>query len=260
VLDGTRLNDMFVLSARILQEKEKILMFRFHNTISSCYCIVCAAIALIGSPAYAQINSTDSFPEYQYVADYFNSMTNETPIEEVVTFLVDLRRSLLDKGYNVPKFSALAQNMYDQYFARSALDKEEFIQFCNFIEQREAKNTSSKRVSAAAFGGIGSTVIERGKDYIKSFTDAKIKRESKPHEVYTHKMTCTSVQVPDQLALGLSESLAGALLCIIPHPVATGIGWILIADGIRRTFNGTEEQSKLNMENRPVNPPNPVLK
>ncbi len=50
----------------------------------------------------------------------------------------------------------------------------------------------------------------------------------------------------DQIAIGLVEIFAGALLCIIPHPVAQAAGGGMIADGIRRVFDDAAEIGEKN--------------
>lgn len=50
----------------------------------------------------------------------------------------------------------------------------------------------------------------------------------------------------DQLAVGLVEIFAGALLCIIPYPVAQAVSGGMIADGIHRVFNDAAEVGEKN--------------
>jgi len=45
---------------------------------------------------------------------------------------------------------------------------------------------------------------------------------------------------PDGLVIGLVEIFAGALLCIIPHPVTYTIGGGLILDGVKRALDGSD--------------------
>ncbi len=48
----------------------------------------------------------------------------------------------------------------------------------------------------------------------------------------------------DQIAIGLVEIFAGALLCVIPHPISYSVGSGLILDGSRRLFDGAAEESR----------------
>ena len=49
------------------------------------------------------------------------------------------------------------------------------------------------------------------------------------------------------MVLGGVEILGGGLVWILPFPGAKQLGGIMIADGVRRTFNGLEE---IDEENR----------
>lgn len=57
-------------------------------------------------------------------------------------------------------------------------------------------------------------------------------------------------EVPGSIVLGGVEILGGALVWILPFPTAKQLGSIMIADGIRRTFNGLEEIDKENKNNQ----------
>ncbi len=59
----------------------------------------------------------------------------------------------------------------------------------------------------------------------------------------------TESEVPGSMIIGGVEILSGALLWILPFPGAKQIGFLIISDGIRRTFNGLEEVEKENQEN-----------
>ncbi len=69
----------------------------------------------------------------------------------------------------------------------------------------------------------------------KSFSRDKYQRAVSAIELPITKETLEDP--PAGVIVGAVEILAGALLCIIPHPIAYGVGAGLISDGISRVFN-----------------------
>lgn len=57
-------------------------------------------------------------------------------------------------------------------------------------------------------------------------------------------------EIPGSVALGGVEILSGALVWILPFPGTKQLGGIMIADGVRRTFNGLEEVGKKNKKHQ----------
>ena len=57
-------------------------------------------------------------------------------------------------------------------------------------------------------------------------------------------------EIPGSTILGGVEVLSGALVWILPFPGAKQLGGIMIADGVRRAFNGLEEMDKSNQAPR----------
>jgi len=57
-------------------------------------------------------------------------------------------------------------------------------------------------------------------------------------------------EAPGSVVLGGVEILGGALIWILPFPGTKQLGGIMVADGIRRTFNGLEEINEENKKNR----------
>lgn len=50
------------------------------------------------------------------------------------------------------------------------------------------------------------------------------------------------------MILGGVEILTGSLVWILPIPGAKQLGGIMVADGVRRTFNGLEDLDEQNKE------------
>ncbi len=67
---------------------------------------------------------------------------------------------------------------------------------------------------------------------------------------------------PAGVAIGLVEVLAGAILCIIPHPATIGLGVGIIADGARRIADAGEDldQKNKNEGGWPSEIPRPIEK
>ena len=65
------------------------------------------------------------------------------------------------------------------------------------------------------------------------------------------------VELPGNCYVGACEAFAGALLCIIPHPITWSTGVALITDGGRRMFEGMiqiSEERRLDPEYRRPDP------
>ena len=77
----------------------------------------------------------------------------------------------------------------------------------------------------------------------------KRKKGNPTHVSLKNQSPTTQERVPGTMILGGVEVATGALIYIIPLPGARNIGSLLIADGIRRTFNGLEELDKENQQN-----------
>ncbi|NGX27133.1 MAG: hypothetical protein K940chlam6_01064 [Chlamydiae bacterium] len=56
-------------------------------------------------------------------------------------------------------------------------------------------------------------------------------------------------EVPGSMILGGVEILGGSLVWILPFPGARQLGGFIIADGVRRTFNGLEDIDEENKQN-----------
>lgn len=82
------------------------------------------------------------------------------------------------------------------------------------------------------------TMFEVESKSIKWFTKKKTKKNLIEEQ--------QSGEIPVSMAVGGVEILAGALLWVIPYPGARQLGTLMMADGMRRVFNGAEEAGMKN--------------
>ena len=75
------------------------------------------------------------------------------------------------------------------------------------------------------------------------------KNETKSFSLKYPEQLPVDGELPDELILGGVETLAGALLMILPMGPVQVVGGILVGDGLRRVFDGTKE---LSVENKTI--------
>ena len=113
---------------------------RTANTVFLLGIFSASAIAPLHSFEYA--DEPKVFPihfEQEWVSRYFNSVDGNTPIAEVVDFLVSLRTSLLAKGYQCPSLTEVCLLFRDQLLEYNIeLDYEEIAEVYSEFANREA--------------------------------------------------------------------------------------------------------------------------
>jgi hypothetical protein len=123
---------------------------------------------------------------------------------------------------------------YVSHFGSGILDNEEYQKQLNRY----------RNIYHSILRGYGihlqNSLIENGKGYSKKIIFCKKDKNS----------TGLDDEIPGSIVLGGVEILGGALVWILPFPAAKQIGSIMIADGIRRTFNGLEEMDRENKNNQ----------
>jgi hypothetical protein len=163
------------------------------------------------------------FCEHEWVMRYFNSLSDDTPIEEVIDFLLGLRAALQAKGYQVPPLSEMCLKMREYLIENGIeLDDEVIEEIYNEILKREATLVSSAFFSHTVNSSSQCKVIEAKKEGKK-----KKDKNKKPE-----------LQISARTAKGFVKALGGGLLCIIPHPVAYGLGILLVNSGIKEMIEG----------------------
>lgn len=161
--------------------------------------------------------------EHEWVAKYLNSLTDGITIEEMVDFLVTLKTSLENQGYEVPKLTEMCLRLKDYLSNQDIeLDDLEFNNLFNAILMRENSNPYVHAV-------LDSNNFDTFNfNYIK-------KNKSKNSSKLSSKMT-----------FGLIKCLGGGLLCIIPLPATQAIGAGLILNGINDCVDDARDQGDAN--------------
>ncbi len=173
--------------------------------------------------------------EHEWVARYFNSLDDQTSVEEVVDFLVSLKSALEAKGYRVPPLTELCLNVRE-YLLENGVEIEDadIEEIYNEFLKREGRLVKENMFLPALNQSLQHRLVE-----IKKIKKEK-KRESpaplKPREPL----------ISDGIKKGFMKTIGGALLCIIPHPVAWGVGGVLMADGVREMIKNVGHQKASN--------------
>lgn len=155
---------------------------------------------------------------FQWVNRYFNSLDDDVSIDEIVDFLVSLKTSLQAKGYQVPSLAELCLKVKDQLVRIGVqLDDDEIDEIYDEILKRESILIDHVSFSFAHSKNLNFKVM-----HVKKHKQDKDKKEKEE-----------GLKISSDFAKGFMKALAGALLCIIPHPVTLTIGGTLVADGVR---------------------------
>lgn len=173
--------------------------------------------------------------EYKWVKRYFDSLSDNVSIPEMVDFLVSLRLGLEAKGYSVPSLEELSLKM-KYYLIESGIqiNEEDFQVIYDEIKSRE--------------GFFYQDLIRFS---LNDLSNAEI-------VLIKNKKEKAKLEMSDEFAIGFVKALGGALLCIIPHPVTWAIGSVLVADGIVDMVAHAEDTSLgKNVEDRLRNLPPP---
>jgi|GEM_PF-3378716 len=200
---------------------------------STCFFVRCACKSIfilvflaVGSiHAFEFQDGLESLPqpcEHAWVMRYFNCLTDDATIEEVVDFLVSLRTTLEAKGHQVPRLADLCLNTRDYLIEQGLKINDDDIE--------EIYNEIIKREEALMLPSYSHSINHFSK--IKFF-------ETKKH----HKKKNKELKVSNGFAKGFMKALGGGLLCIIPHPATIAIGTALAADGIRDMIEHVSDHS-----------------
>lgn len=138
--------------------------------------------------------SSPRFNEHELLQNYFRTPDDSLQIEEMIEFIVSIKKQLISKHIEVPKLSSLFDSVKDHFFDNdSTCAIEEWKVFIEMLDEKE----------------LGITHI--GFKKISHNSEKKI----------SWKLVWAGCQL-----------LAGGLCTVIPHPVAHLIAGSLILGGI----------------------------
>jgi hypothetical protein len=160
------------------------------------------------------LESLPTHQEASWVKRYFDSVDEETTVAEIVDFLIGFKSYLQAQGYDVPVLSDFCLEMKTRLIEEGLeIDDDEFSEVYNEVIKRESAliTNSSYRFS---LGNCSKYNIENVK-----------KKKNK------------DLKVSGRFAVGFCKALAGALCCIIPHPVTLAIGSTLVVTGIENMIS-----------------------
>ena len=158
------------------------------------------------------VSVSKSNHEFEWVTRYFNSLDDDTSVDEVIDFIVNLRDALEAKGYKVPPFGDFFLKVEEDLMDRGIELDEDVMQelYQKFVE-RESSYIQVSPARDLAAGTKNSKFLQ-----IKS----------------SKKKKNDGIKMSEGTAKGFMKTFAGALLCIIPHPVTWSIGSGLIISGV----------------------------
>ena len=170
---------------------------------------------------------SDSY-ECKRVLRYFDSLNENTSVEEMVDFLVSLKTSLVAKGYHPRNLTELSIYFKEKFLEHGIeLQEREFEKIYHLIERKEATTHpyNFQRASSKSFA----YKIKRAND-----------RDDKENEP----------KIPPKVVVGLFKCMAGGLLCVVPTPFAQTVGTGLILNGISDCINATSERFEIHAMQR----------
>lgn len=157
---------------------------------------------------------------------YFYSIDENTPLEEAVEFLVSLRIAIKQQGYEVPRLEDML------IYAEDFMNRQGIIVSQDLMEKM--KNICNEK----EFGWPPKGCDQQLDDWDSWQISSKKKKKQK------------QIEMSDNMAIGFCEVIAGALLCIIPHPLTLGIGSGLILHGGGQIIGEVADESKKERERR----------
>jgi hypothetical protein len=195
------------------------------------YCIVLTCISLnlfSTNPSVVSISTASAI-------EYFNSINEFTPIDEALDAIACLRQSLEQHELSPPNVSLLIEG------TKKLLNKQGM--FLNpgiftAIENRLIQKELSSK-NRLMFYNVSFQLAKKSSDRNRGTND-------------------DFGEVSGQCIIGAVKVLAGALICIIPHPSAKVGGGALIGTGIADITEALVEKDKENVEReKKYGPPDP---
>jgi len=154
--------------------------------------------------------------DHGWAQRYLENLDESVPIEEMVDFLVGLKTYLQSLGYEPPSISTLCLKLRDELLQQE-LNIEEAV-FDELHRQIALKENALLKTNNFS---LLSTYISNPKTML-------VKKE---------------FEVSGKFAIGFTKALGGALLCIVPHPVAWTVGGGLVTSGIIDMMESAEDNS-----------------
>ena len=160
--------------------------------------------------------------------DLFEAIDQENA-QAVINFFDKIDVINLEEAYE------LISNIYEHYvsqFGSEILSSEEYCKNLEYCRQlyhsmlsRYGLSTENSLIHNKYQGSYEILLCKKSKEKVKA-------------------------EIPGSVVLGGVEILGGALVWILPFPGTKQLAGIMIADGIRRTFNGLEEVDEENKKNQ----------
>lgn len=202
------------------------------------------------------IDGNPSHPfDHQWVISYLETVNENTSLDEIVGFLTSLRDSLIGQGYTVPPLTKILMDIRDDLIQKGVQVEDEKIKtLYEKLAEKESTMMAAMNLKAPKFimAGIGPPfIITEGLRFNK-----KEKSSSSKETSHTRR---SKENVDSKTAIGLVKMLAGALLCIIPHPATITAGGSLVLNGIMDCVDAArekgDENEKKQKEGPLANPP-----
>jgi hypothetical protein len=158
----------------------------------------------------------------EWLVEYLNTITDNTPLEEVIDAILAYRTALQEQGCFMPAISDLMSYFQQSLESKGISIPEEEIEFLRdaFIkrENRLSLNYDPYHI------------------YAKHDKHHKKKDKKKKNDHWEFSFTKKSI-------FGLVKFIGGTLTCLIPNPAAAAVGAGLIINGIEDIINDSRDRS-----------------
>jgi hypothetical protein len=157
----------------------------------------------------------------------------------MVDFLIGLNVYLQAKGYKTDSLSEMCLNLRNLLIDKGIeIDDDQINEIFHEIVRRENQLCSSSDYTHAI-------------DTSQRFNVIEIKKHKKKKEL----------KLSNNFAKGFMKAFAGALLCIIPHPITLALGPTLLGDGLLDMMKHADDipesndmEERIKEENRRIHP------
>lgn len=172
------------------------------------------------------------------------SCINDSPIEdwsnyafsvdEAIDFLFYLRSDFETKGYEMPLLSDLCLELKNHFVNENIQNIHDKIEI---IYEKILQKEDAFSIAAAL-------------NKNPQFEILKVKKSKKKHRL--------EADFSDEFIFGFIKAIGGALICVIPHPVAWTVGGGLVVNGVSDMVNyAGDDQKNDSIEDKMKNYPTP---
>lgn len=158
---------------------------------------------------------------FEYFTEYFNAISEDTDVDEVIDNLILMRQAMINQGVECPTLKQLCRDMI-KYICGHCVDVESDVlrEFIERVERRELEYIGHCRRPQV--------------ELVRS------------HHRHRHEDKKKGAKMGSKGVFGFIKVLAGALTTLLPVPGAQAVGLALIGFGINEIIDDTRERGDEN--------------